>query len=67
MIFTTIKRFITITLLLSIASAFDSACDSMPGNWSSYWSNGAPSGDHFLVFWAPERGIGAFNISLLSS
>jgi hypothetical protein len=42
-------------------------CDTMPGNWSSYWSNGDPSGDHFAVSWAPERGLGAFNISLVSN
>ena len=42
-------------------------CDTMPGNWSSYWSDGAPSGDHFLVDWAPDRGNGAFNITLVSN
>jgi hypothetical protein len=49
----------------STAAAYN--CDSMPGNWSSFWVNGEPSGDHFSVSWAPTRGVSAFDIQLLTN
>ena len=56
---------LALSLVLARAAAYD--CQKLPGNWSSYWSNGAPSGDHFDLAWAPERGAGAFNITMLTT
>jgi hypothetical protein len=54
-----------LAIFASTAAAYN--CDSMPGNWSSFWANGEPSGDHFSVSWAPNRGVSAFDIQLLTN
>lgn len=56
---------VLLLLLLPRLAFADTSCDAMPGNWSGFDDGQAV--DRYAVDWAPERGIGAFDVNLTSN